>query len=125
MKEKNTECCEECYDVAYEKTYPAHTAVEGCTKGFKDCPCHTTPTDSGWRERFEDAFGQYFKYYGVPKVVGPELKRWIEKEITAAREEVLGRTVDQAIALFESDELYLSSEYIAALEGLKTPPRQL
>lgn len=42
--QEETECCPKCYDVYYEKDYPAHTALEGCIKGFKDCPCHKPRT---------------------------------------------------------------------------------
>ncbi len=33
------ECCEECFDVTHEKTYPAHTPFYACLK--LDCKCHT------------------------------------------------------------------------------------
>lgn len=33
------ECCEQCCDVHFEKTYPAHTAYLACTN--LKCECHT------------------------------------------------------------------------------------
>ena len=34
------ECCEECCDVHFEKTYPSHTAYLACRN--LNCSCHTT-----------------------------------------------------------------------------------